>query len=376
MGGRIRGAARFSLGLIPALLLTGHAGETRAQAHLSTGVTYKLDTVVVEEGRPLLLDNLDLTIDAALEGLFGWRGATAHVHVLNNSGAQPNLSAKTLQGIDNIEPPTHHVRLYEAWLEQAFAGDSASVRAGLYDLNSEFYVSGPAGLFLNPSFGIGPELAATGSGGPSIFPSTALAIRLKIQPAPKMTVMAAVLNAKAGTLGDPGGIDTTFDEGALIIGEVRRESRVNLNLGLWRYTGPGALAGRSSQGVYGGIEARLWGGGEGGPAAIGFVRGGVSDGGATPFEGGWQAGLVIERPLAGRPNSRLGLGVAQARISDNDRAGRADIGSSETIWELTYSDSLGERLTLQPGLQWVNRPGGNRAEQGGAVAMLRMQVAL
>ena len=54
--------------------------------------------------------------------------------------------------------------------------------------NAEFYVLDTTRrYFLNSSFGIGPEVAQTG---PSIFPITALAGRVKYQPVPLIYVMA------------------------------------------------------------------------------------------------------------------------------------------------------------------------------------------
>ena len=87
----------------------------------------------------------------------GWRGASAHIDVLNNSGGIPNDDIGTLQGVDNIEVLSQRLRLFEAWVEQAW-GDT-SIRAGLYDLNSEFYSNDSAGLLMAPAFGIGSEVA-------------------------------------------------------------------------------------------------------------------------------------------------------------------------------------------------------------------------
>ena len=102
--------------------------------------------------------------------------------LLNNSSGMPNGDAGTAQGVDNIEVSRHRTRLFEAWVQQDFAGAAASVRAGLYDLNGEFYANDSAGLLIAPAFGISSELAATGANGPSVFPSTALAMRLKWSP--------------------------------------------------------------------------------------------------------------------------------------------------------------------------------------------------
>jgi carbohydrate-selective porin OprB len=56
--------------------------------------------------------------------------------------------------------------------EKNLLDNQFSVLAGLYELNSEFYRLQSAGLFLNSSFGIGPEFSQSGLEGPSIFPST------------------------------------------------------------------------------------------------------------------------------------------------------------------------------------------------------------
>jgi hypothetical protein len=137
--------------------------------------SYKADLAGTVSGglakRGRVLDDLQVFGDLDLDKAVGWKGATAHFELLNNSGAMPNDDAGTLQGVDNIEVTRQRARLFEAWVEQGF-GDKGSVRAGLYDLNSEFYANDSAGLLLAPAFGIGSELAATGPNGPSIFPST------------------------------------------------------------------------------------------------------------------------------------------------------------------------------------------------------------
>ncbi len=109
----------------------------------------------------------------------------------------PSDDAGTAQGVDNIEVSRQRARLFEAWVQQSFAGDKASVLAGLHNLNSEFYANDSAGLLIAPAFGIGSELAATGPNGPSIFPSTALAARVKWAPREDLYLQAAALNASA-----------------------------------------------------------------------------------------------------------------------------------------------------------------------------------
>ena len=91
--------------------------------------------------------------------------------------------------------------------------------AGLYDLNSEFYRLQSA-LFLNSSFGIGPEFAQSGVEGPSIFPDTSVGMRIAFKPAEGLVVRIAALDGVP--VDRPDGSRGIFKpgDGALIVGEV------------------------------------------------------------------------------------------------------------------------------------------------------------
>ncbi|MDQ3482646.1 MAG: carbohydrate porin, partial [Pseudomonadota bacterium] len=124
------------------------------------------------------LDNFDMTLTVDGERALGWRGATLFAYGLYNNGEPfSDDLVGAVQGVSNIETGVGAARLYEAWIEQRFASDRASVKLGLYDLNSEFDAIEAAALFLNPSHGIGPDFSQSGRNGPSIFPVTSLAIR-------------------------------------------------------------------------------------------------------------------------------------------------------------------------------------------------------
>lgn len=368
-----------------------HAEEAVAPDAVELSLSYVADAVGTVEGglakRGRFLDNLDLAADLDLERLVQWRGASAHFDVLNNSGGIPNDDAGTLQGVDNIEVASQRLRLFEAWVEQAW-GDT-SLRVGLYDLNSEFYANDSAGLLIAPAFGIGSEIAATGPNGPSIFPSTALGARFHASFGAGLFARAAILNAHAGVLGDPTGVDTSFDDGALLVAEGGLEGDRKLAFGVWRYTesqddireldGLGNPVQRDAQGAYFVYEQPL-NDSEGARATTAFLRAGVSDGDTTPFAGGWQAGLLIERVFAGRPDSALSLGVNQGVLSDGYRQNLVDLGApmddSELQFEITYSDKLLPFLSVQPDLQWVRNPGGDRSIDDALVAGLRVSVEL
>ncbi len=351
---------------------------------------YKGDIVGVvsggtsESGR--YLDNIEITAEASLEKLFGWSGAKVYGHLLSNAGAVPNDIAGTLQGVNNIEVARPRAKIYQLWLEQEFAEGQASVLAGLYDLNSEFYQTEAAGLLIAPAFGIGSELAATGPNGPSIFPSTALALRGRWDVAEGQRIQGAVLNASAGVLGDPGGVDLSFDNGALLIGEWVHSGPMQVRLGAWTYTEDQedirdtdsfcAPLLRRARGVYASVEGPLASFGD--TTLLGFARAGTSEGHTTSYAGGWQAGVLASPVFAGRPDSSFSFGLNQGLVNSRHRANERDLGNSpangESAIEITYADKIGENLTLQPDLQFIHNPGADETRDAVVVATLRVML--
>lgn len=366
-------------------------GDEEAKKPITVEASYTADiSTVIAGGKTKsgrYLDDIELTGEFSLEDLIGWKGATLFGHLLSNSGGAPNSVANTLQGVDNIEVSRPRAKIYELWLEQQLVDGRASVLAGLYDLNSEFYQTETAGLLIAPAFGIGSELAATGPNGPSIFPSTSLAVRGWFDVAPGQRIQAAALNANAGVLGDPGGVDWSFDKGALLIGEWVASGDMTMRVGVWRYTDTqadirdvdtlGAPEERRAEGVYASLEGPIWA--SAGRKVAGFVRAGVSDGRTTPFLGGWQVGLLASPVFGGRPDSQFSVGVNQGVINSRQRANMRDVGetpsNAESALEITYADTVLERVTLQPDLQFVHSPNADADRDTDIIATLRVAVA-
>ncbi len=364
-----------------------------AQSDVDVHLVETIDIVSVARGgdrdRTYALDVTDLTADVDLARLVGWQGATLHADVMSTMGGRPNDAAGTLQGVDSIEVASHHVRLFEAWVEQRI-GQHTTVRAGVYDLNSEFYVNETAGLLVSPSFGAGSELAATGPNGPSIYPSTALTVRVEHRFGDLAYARAAVLNGSAGCLGDPQGVDFSFRDGVLAIGEAGVERPgLKLAAGYWRYSkrhddytavdSDGAPIRRLDHGGYVIADLQLTGG-EDKRSLTAFGRAGMSGGSTTPFQGGWQAGVLVERLIAGRPDSQFSFGMSRGVTTRGYRAMLLDAGvrpsRAETTFELTYSDRLAKWLTVQPDLQFITDRGGAEKARGVVVGTLRLTIEL
>lgn len=368
-----------------AVLSVPAQAQDEASGPLNVDVVYKGDVVGVAAGDARgvrYLDNIDLLASLDLDRAIGWHGGTAFASLLNNLGWRPNDLAGTLQGVNNIEVAGADLLLYQAWVQQNFADDRLSVLVGKYDLNSEFYANEAASHLIAPAFGIGSELSATGPNGPSIFPRTDLAIRLRAGDE-RHYVQAVAIRAPRGTADAPGHRSTLF------VAEAGRQGVLSFTLGGWAYSRrqpriipPGVTAGpgeAASHGVYASVETDLAGQADQPGNWRAFARVGWSDGRTTPFAGGFQFGVTGHGIVPARPDSQLSIGVASADLSTPyRRANRADepaLTGSEGMIELTYSDRVLPFLTLQPDVQYVRRPGGLRDAEDAVILGLRAIVA-
>ncbi len=340
------------------------------------------------------LDNLDVTLAVDGERAFGWEGATLFLYGLYNNGQ--SLSDELVgdvQVVSNIDAGVQAARLYEAWIEQRLMADRLSLKAGLYDLNSEFDTTESGGLFLNSSHGIGPDFSQTGENGPSIFPVTSLAFRVEYSFSENLLLRAAVLD---GVPGDPErprrtAVKLSSDEGALLVAEINYlDERTKVAAGSWRYTArfenllATARAGepierRGNGGVYMLAERKLVREkSDDAQGLSGWVRFGFADerfNAIGRYAGG---GLVYTGAFAGRNEDQLGLAFSRIRFGSRYRLAAALTGETvsegETNIELTYRTAVAPWLTVQPDLQYVIDPGGVRGRRDALVAGIRTEI--
>ncbi len=364
-----------------ALMPTAFAATAGA---LDLSANYMADVVAVIDGPDRgtrYVDMLTISAGLDLEKAAGWNGASIQTAVQAGIGAQPNVLAGTLEGINNSEVTLNRLRLFEAYLEQEIPALRLTAKVGFIDLNDDFYASDAAGLLIAPPFGIGSELAATGPAGPSIFPSTAPTFALRFATGEGGYVQFAAINAAAGTFGDPGGPKPLLREGALLIAEAGLTRRGKLAIGAWTYTKPqddlreidldGAPRRRQAHGAYLLIEQPL-----GSDKLTGFLRAGISDGNTGTFAGAWQAGVLLSSFLPSRPKARLSMGLHQGFLSPKFRANEADAGQPrrpvESGWEVTYEDQLAPWLLIQPDFQFVRTTDRLPGSRDAVVAGLRV----
>ncbi len=340
---------------------------------VNLSLLYKADVQgVVAGGRVRAgraLDDLDLAADFDLEQGLHLAGLSGRLEVMMTNGGMPNGAVGSLQGVNNDEVARPGTRLYQAYLEQAFAAGRFSVRVGFTDLNAEFDATDSSSLLLAPPFGISPEISATGRNGPSIFPSTSFAVRAKAQFDGAGYLLAGLYNADARDLGDPHGPDWSGRDGALAILEAGWTRTGKLAVGAWHYTHKvpkrASLTGAQAhaQGVYVLVERDLAKGGETGPTVTAFFRGGVSDGDTGPISSAIQLGFRASHLLAGRPDGSLSVGYSYNGLSSGYRTENLVPGTDEHKIEITYSDRLNSHLTVQPDLQWSEIADGGTGRQ-------------
>jgi porin len=292
-------------------------------------------------------------------GLNGW---LVHAQIIRFDGQSLSKHLGDIQTADNIEavPLT---RLFEAYLAKLWdKGDhSVALRFGLIDLNSQFDSIDPASVMLNSSHGIGPDLSRSGRNGPSIYPVTATGSTVTWVKSKKWTFRLGIFD---GVAGSPSAPHAFFAErlkpsdGLLVIGQtdwqLTKDSR--LEAGAWGYTaaqdGPD---GRRShdRGAYLSYEGPL----DVLPRVNFWVRGGFANPTAQPIAGYLGAGIVQQGTIAGRPDDRLGFGIAHAVIGEP--AVRAlGVHHSETSFELTYQAKISRRFVIQPDVDYIHHPAG------------------
>ena len=377
--------------------LTGDWGGVRTSLlnkGIGADIVYKFDVMSNTTGGAKTgtetLDDLDIKLSIDGEKLFNSKGTTAMIYFLNNNGSRPGSTlVNDAEGVDNIQVRTPGAKLYEAWVQQNFMDDQLSVLAGLYDLNSEFYVTDSSGLFLRPTFGIGTDMGQSGENGPSIFPVTSVGLRFKVLPNRDFCVQAVVLDGVPGDPANPKGTRIRFDrsDGALIVGEADylpggESPKGKIGVGVWGYTkkfddlaevdSSGNPIKRRSEGLYVLAERRIYqepGHDDRGLTA--FARFGMATGDVNRFDYAWSAGAVYTGLFPGQDQGRLGLGVEGAHNSGIYRKAAGPSDASETALELTYSDNLLPWLAVQPDVQYIINPGTDPALDNAVTVGLR-----
>jgi porin len=361
---------------------------------------------VVYEGR------LNLAVDVDFGKAAQWKGLSLHGNIFQIHGnGLSRDDIGNLLTVSSIEAlPT--TRLYELWLEQKFANDRITVRAGQLAADTEFINSSYAGVFINSSFGW-PAITAVNlpSGGPAP-PMAALGARVRAKLSDQVTILAAVFDGDAAGpgVGDPQlrnryGLNFRLNDPPFMIGEVQysyggKEKGTlpgGLKAGAWYHAGsfndqrvtqtgvsladPGgsgvAAQYRGNHGLYAVFEQSLYQFGGSKDRDIGvFARISGSPGDRNLIDMYADGGLTFNGPFESRPNDKFGLGIAYARISPRARDLDRDfevftgvqrtIRDAETVFAATYWAEVRDGWIIHPSVQYVKHPNGGALDPADA----------
>lgn len=383
--------------LLPALFLVLAPRWLAAQpapAGVTFDAVYTADAITnlsggVQTGGTYL-DNLDLQINAERGSIFGIPGLSGILYgIYNNSNEFSAEYVGDTHIVSSIDAPRAW-RLFEAWLDWAPRDDdSLSLRAGLYDVNSEFDSTETGGLFVNSAHGMGTDFSQSGLNGPSTFPVSSLGLRVRTTwGTAGYYGQFAVLDGVPGDPDDPSSnkIDLSGDDGALVVAEVGWSGNDwrKLALGAWVYTAdfdrltdPGGTQDDGNEGWYGIADRTVWRGDAATAAA--FLRIGQAEEKYNPFSGYVGFGGSVAGFLASRPDDELGLAVAIGLVGDEFEDSRRLEGlgtdSHETTIELTYRAPVTDWLVLQPDVQYIINPGNDPNLDDAWVVALRFELA-
>lgn len=330
-----------------------------------------------------------------LERGLRWKGARAFLHIQGTHGKDMSPLVGDKQVTSNIEAPLNTVKIYEAWLQQSFLDDRFSVLGGLFDLNSEFYLTETSTLFLNSSFGIGADLAQGNDNGrgPSIFPTPTLGLRARVQLPQDFYAQAAVFDGATGRPGHKHGTQVKYDppnEGHFLVtefgwqpGAAKEDPSGKVALGLWKFTSPyahltavnaaGEAAEATNYGAYVIGEKKF------SELLSGFARFGWANPDVNRFQNNFSAGAVFTGLVPGRAEDKLGL--AFTRVA-NGRAYRESVEAkgevtdkAETAFELTYSAEIVKGVSLQPDFQYIKNPSTDPSVPSALAGFLRLKLS-
>lgn len=336
------------------------------------------------------LMNSEAAVSLDLDKFAGWGGTSAYVQYhVQHGDLSINDYTGSFAGVSNIETGANSGQFFQAWLQKNFVDDRFSVLAGLYAIDSEFYVTDTSGLFIEPPYGMSPEMAQTGRNGPPIFPMGALGVRVKYSAA-DFYLQGALTD---GVPGKPH--ETQFKlnkgDGTLAVAEFGytpqdggKGAISKTAIGFWRYTARAddltevdSLANplrHFDQGAYVLAEHTLMAKqGNPGQGLAGFVRLGVAN--KDVYQADWTGslGLIYQGLFAGRDDDTAGVAVTTSHTSAKYR--QLNVAKPyETQVEFAYRAQLRPWLALQPSVQYIRNPNMDPALKNAWVVGMRAEI--
>ncbi|MFO1367418.1 MAG: carbohydrate porin [Marinagarivorans sp.] len=299
------------------------------------------------------LANLDVTLSIDTAAAGWWDKGTLFIYGLADYGKDPADYTGGAQGTSNIAAEANTAKVYEFWYQHQLLDGHLKLLTGLHDYNSTFYSLESAGLFTDPSFGIGPD---TSQVTPSIFPTTAWTLQARYERDAFYT-LAAVYDGVPGKPEQPRGTHIRFGKKdglfkALEVGFTEQDD-YKIGLGLWNLTAEqenpvdGSIN-DNNHGLYLIGEKTIF------TDASVFFQFGQADDSKNQLGRYFGAGIQIKN--IAQEGDALGLALAQAQNGNPFLAANPESLRSETAMELSYQIPWTQTCSSQFSLYRIHNP--------------------
>ena len=360
-------------------------------------------------GRGVISDGLfnvalDLNLDRMSDDSF-FDDMLIHTNALYVYGA--SLSSSFVGDFSNTSnlAAYNSVRLQELWIEKAFWEKRVNLKIGNMAVDTEFFQSGSASLFINGTFGAFTFIASNVPNAP-VYPVASPGVRVQFLPTSNFYAMAGIygqdLNSDPAVNNQNG---TRFalnsGSGMLIMSEVGylvnqspndRGLQGTYRLGSFVHTdnsttfasqanfanGTGNLqSAGSSYGVYGVMDQQIYT--HGAEAISLFVRSGGAPGNSNFVDYYVDGGFNFTGFIPGRDNDIAGIAVARSHVSEDFSDSQVAEGlppsTAETVLEATYKVQVAPWWSIQPDFQYIITPSAVQGSNNAVVVGLRTSVA-
>ena len=321
----------------------------------------------------------DLTFKVNAYYIYGTNLSTADVHDFSVSS---NIAAY------------NSIRLDELWIQKGLWNNTVTVKVGNQAVDTEFFVSNSASLFIGSTFGTFTLLANNIPYAPQ-YPLASPGVRIQVQPDPHFYAMTGVYgidnglaqntNDKNGTrfaLNAASGMFIMAETGYLLNqGKNDHGLQGTYRLGSFIDTGNFPVYGSQSQsganyGVYGVMDQQLYVNGSRNISL--FVRPGGAPSNSNFVDYYVDGGFNFTGFVPGRDQDVAGIAIARSHVSRDYSDAQAADGnapfSAETYLEATYKLQLTPWWYVQPDVQYVITPSGEAGSHDAAIIGVRTYV--
>lgn len=361
---------------------------------------------------------LALEAELDLESAFGLEGGTLYAGYLSvNPERGGSRDSGDIQIYTNLENDRHIDALYEIWYEQRLFDDRIRIKFGKMDANDEFAFVSVAEDFSHSSAGFSPTIFAFPSYPDSAFGVSVFGTLNDSEDHVRFTLgygffdgAYAIDGIRTGTRGPATFFRTNKSDDYFHVGQLEvewdalggdesawwRDGRASV--GGWAHSGRFERFNGGTTSTTGGlfvtVEQRLWASdrqGEGAgldrggwahgahlgddePGGGGvwvFAQYGWADSAVSEFAQHFGLGVVMRGTFAGRDDDSAGLYLSLADLSDKSGAG---FDRDELAMDLYYRAQITPAVFVQPEVQYIINPSGDRSVDNAFVLGLRVGI--